>query len=814
MNIIGIVGSNADTSYNRTLLQFIQRHFADTLNIELLEVRDYPMFDATLNISHEEPIASAASKLENADGVIIATPEYNHSVPSALNSFIEWMSYDLHPLEGKPVMIVGASLDIQGSSRAQLHLRQILDAPGVDASVMPGNEFLLGSVHEAFDEQGSLIDEGTVAFLESCIKRFTRFISVANQLNIPEDIKFEPGTYEVSAMGYSGPLPMTVTLGNDRIEDIQIDTSGETQGIADVVFTRIPEQIIEGQTLNIDTVSGATATSQGVLDGVADAVKLANADPDILRNRPRPHKKAEAAPVELETDVVVVGGGGAGLAAAASVIQNGKQVVLLEKFPSVGGNTVRTGGPMNAADPTWQNTFPALPGEDATLKELLEIDQSAIDEEYLEDFHAAQAEIKAYFEAVEAGHDTSEHKEYLFDSTLWHRMQTYLGGRRTDLNGTRTYGDYELVKTLTDNVLESVHWLEDIGVEFNYEQVSMPVGALWRRGHQPTKNEGFAYVNALQKWVTAHGGQIKTEMDVKKLIIEDGRVCGVEAINDGQRYIVRSNAVVLATGGFGSNTKMLQQYNTYWEEIADDTTTSNSPAIQGDGINLGLQADAKLVDMGFIQMLPTCDPKTGALFTGLQVPPANFVMVNQQGRRFVNEFGSRDEISQAAIANGTLYYLIADDEIKKTAFNTNQEKLDQQVARNDGTLYRADTLGELAEQIGIDPAVLVEEIEKYNSYVDAGVDPDFHKSAFDLKVEKAPFYATPRRPAVHHTMGGLKINPQTEVLNTSGQAIPGLYAAGEVSGGIHAGNRLGGNALADIFTFGRFAGTNAAKCRG
>jgi urocanate reductase len=807
MNIIGIVGSNADFSYNRILLQFIAKHFADDFELEICEIRDLPMFDASADRSESEPIASLAEKIELADGVVIATPEYNHSIPSALNSFIEWMSHRLHPFDGKPVMIVGASQDVQGSSRAQLHLRQVLDAPGVGASVMPGNEFLLGTVHEAFDDEGTIKHDGTVAFLESCMKRFLRFITVANLLNLPEDIEFEPGTYEVSAVGHNGALPMTVTFGRDRIEDIRIDTSGETQGIADVVFTRIPEQIIAGQTLNIDTISGATTTSQGVLAGVADAAMLASADPEILRNRPKPSRAPIATPISLETDVVVVGGGGAGLAAAASVIQNGKRVILLEKFPSIGGNTVRTGGPMNAADPTWQQGFAALPGEDVTLREILTMPDSEVDEEYRDDLHALRSEIEEYFAQAEG-------KEHLFDSSLWHRMQTYLGGRRTDMRGTRTYGDYDLVKMLTDNVLDSVHWLEDIGVEFDYEQVWMPVGALWRRGHKPVANEGYAFVQALSTWVESHGGDIRTEMDVKKLIIEEGRVVGVEAMNGDQPVTVRARAVVLASGGFGSNTKMLQEYNTFWQEIADDTTTSNSPALQGDGIHLGLQADAELVDMGFIQMLPTCDPKTGALFTGLQVPPANFVMITQSGRRFVNEFGSRDEISKAAIENGTLYYLIADDEIRKTAFNTDQEKLDAQVARNDGTLYRADSLEELAEQIGIDPAVLVEEIDKYNSYVDAGEDPEFHKSAFDLKVVKAPFYATPRRPAVHHTMGGLKINTETQVINTDGDVIPGLYAAGEVAGGIHAGNRLGGNALADIFTFGRFAGTNAANQQG
>jgi fumarate reductase flavoprotein subunit len=211
--------------------------------------------------------------------------------------------------------------------------------------------------------------------------------------------------------------------------------------------------------------------------------------------------------------------------------------------------------------------------------------------------------------------------------------------------------------------------------------------------------------------------------------------------------------------------------------------------------------------MGFSQMMPVSDPNTGALFSGLQVPPANFVMVNQKGERFVNEYESRDVLTQAAIDNGGLFYLIADEEIKKTAYNTSQEKIDKQVAA--GTLFRSETLAGLAEQINVDPAVLEATVAKYNSYVDAGKDPEFGKDVFDLKVEKAPFYATPRKPAVHHTMGGLKIDPQTHVLTKEDQIIEGLYAAGEVAGGIHAGNRLGGNSLTDIFTFGRIAGKTA-----
>lgn len=804
MKFVGIVGTNAKKSYNRMLLTFMKTHFSEKAEIELLELTDVPMFNESDDQSDTPIIQSFNQKIMEADGVIIATPEHNHSIPSALKSILEWLSFNLHPFDGKPVMIVGASYDVQGSSRAQLHLRQILDAPGVNATVMPGSEFLLGRANHAFDENGNLKEERTIDFLESCFWRFLRFTEVANLLNKPEEVHFSPGAFTVTAPGHNGDLPMVVTLSKERIEEIEIDTSSESEGIADVVFTRIPKQIIEGQTLNIDVLSGASVTSNGVIDGVAKAVKMAGANPDVLRKRPKPASALKKEDEEYTTDVVVVGAGGAGLTAASKVLQEGKKTIVVEKFPAVGGNTVRTGGPMNAADPNWQRGFSAIPGESHTLKEMIEMDEEQIDPDYRSDFRALKEEITAYLA------DNSAHEGYLFDSKLFYRMQTYLGGKRKDLNGQPIYGQYDLVKLLTDKALESVEWLEEIGVEFDKKDVTMPVGALWRRGHKPLKSEGYAYVSALTQFVEGNGGTILTDTAVKELIVEDGKICGVigEGMN-GQKITIHAGAVVLASGGFGANTKMLKQYNTYWTEIEDDIKTSNSPAITGDGILLGQSVGADLVGMGFSQMMPVSDPQTGALFSGLQVPPQNFIMVNQKGKRFVNEYGSRDTLTQAAIDNGGLFYLIADDKIKATAYNTTQEKIDKQVEA--GTLYRANTLEELAEQLGMDASVFVETITNYNSYVDRGEDPEFGKDVFDLKVEQAPFYATPRKPAVHHTMGGLKIDANTHVLNKSGEVISGLYAAGEVAGGIHAGNRLGGNSLTDIFTFGRIAGVMAVK---
>lgn len=609
----------------------------------------------------------------------------------------------------------------------------------------------------------------------------------------------KPGTYDVKAKGHgSSFMPMKVTLSEDSIKDISIDSSGETKGVADEVFKRLPKEIIANQTLNVDAVSGATISSHGVIDGIAQAITEAGGDAQEWKDRVKP-VVIGGQDQKLTTDLVVIGAGGAGLAAAARAIQNRKKVIVLEKYPQIGGNTTRAGGPLNAAEPEWQNQFKALAGEKESLEKLAAMPLDEIDPEYQEDFKKLQKQINDY---VESGED------YLFDSVLLHEIQTYLGGKRTDLNGNEIHGNYALVTELVNNVLDSVNWLTDLGVKFDRSEVTMPVGALWRRGHKPVEPMGYAFISVLGKWIEEHGATILTETRATHLITENNRVTGVIAkSNADSKVTIHAQKVILTSGGFGANTKMVQKYNTYWEHIDDDIATTNSPAITGDGIALGQEANADLVGMGFIQLMPVSDPKTGELFTGIQTPPENFIMVNQKGERFVNEFAERDTLAKAAIANGTLFYLIADEKIKKTAYNTTEESLEAQVKA--GTLLKADTLEELAQKAGMDPDTLVNTIKKYNSYVDSGEDPEFGKSAFNLKCEVAPFYATPRKPAIHHTMGGLKINPQAQVINKDGQVVDGLYAAGEVAGGLHAGNRLGGNSLADIFTFGRIAADTA-----
>ena len=187
MKLVAIVGTNAKQSYNRSLLQFMKGHFVSKADIEILEITDVPMFNETDDQTDTPVIQRFNKAISEADGVIISTPEHNHTIPSSLNSLLEWLSFNIHPLDGKPTMIVGASYDVQGSSRAQLHLRQILDAPELKARVMPGTEFFLGHSEQVLDDDYNLNNPEKVAELEEHFAEFQNFVELTKALVKPED---------------------------------------------------------------------------------------------------------------------------------------------------------------------------------------------------------------------------------------------------------------------------------------------------------------------------------------------------------------------------------------------------------------------------------------------------------------------------------------------------------------------------------------------------------------------------------------------------------------------------------------------------
>lgn len=247
MKIVGIVGTNAETSYNRLLLNFIAEHFKKEIDVEVLDIDEVPMFNQSDDQTNSEPIQLLNKKITEADGVIIATPEYNHSIPSALQSVIEWLSFRIHPLDGKPVMIVGASYDVQGSSRAQLHLRQILDAPGVNAVVMPGNEFLLGEVHKAFDENNKIKDAKTVEFLDSNIKKFMRFVQVVKRMESPEEIEDVSDLEDLFA---NGAIDTTIQDVDMSAEDWVEQAAEATNAVEGNTYVKLDRGILTVDQLN------------------------------------------------------------------------------------------------------------------------------------------------------------------------------------------------------------------------------------------------------------------------------------------------------------------------------------------------------------------------------------------------------------------------------------------------------------------------------------------------------------------------------------------------------------------------------------
>ena len=603
-------------------------------------------------------------------------------------------------------------------------------------------------------------------------------------------LAYTEGTYTATAQGNNGPVTVSVTFSADAITDVTVVEHSETAGLSDRPIAEIPAAIVENQSLAVDTVSGATNSSNAILTAVADCVAQAGGDVEALKAVAV--EKAPVEDVEATYDVVVLGGGGAGLTASITAAQNGAKVILVEKAGSLGGNTLIAGQGFNACDPERQaNTemSEALLGQ---LKSYLDLDPADFGA-FAEVLETVKGQINDY---IASGSTT------LFDSPELHMLHTYMGGKRTGLDGTVIEPDLELARTFATNALDALEWAESIGAQWN-DTTSTILGAMWPRSHGLANGNVITILTDAAK---ANGVEIVTDTRANELIVENGKVVGVKATtSEGANVTLHANSgVVLATGGFSANAPMVVEYNNYWPGLSDTMPSTNAPTITGDGIVMAKAVGADLVGMGFAQLMPSSHPVDGSLFSGIWGSAETQVFVNKEGKRYVNEYAERDVLSKAALAQTDgIFYIICDNKIAKNADVAGMEAK--------GNVVVAETLEELAEKLGIPADTFVETIERYNSFVDAQKDDDFGKPLFGEKIDEAPFVATPRSPSLHHTMGGVKIDTNTHVISTEGNVIDGLYAAGEVTGGLHAGNRLGGNAMTDFLVFGRIAGENAAK---
>ncbi|UYJ02151.1 MAG: flavocytochrome c [Faecalibacterium prausnitzii] len=593
------------------------------------------------------------------------------------------------------------------------------------------------------------------------------------------------GDFTATAKGFGGDVSVTLTLTDGVITGCTAEGKDETEGVGSQAIAKMPGEIAESGSIAVDGVSGATITSTAIKEAAAAALTAAGLNPDDYKTAVENDAAAEDSTVDA--DVVVVGAGGAGMTAAITAAAEGKSVVILESQSMVGGNSVRATGGMNAGKTVYQdeNEFGESAGVEKTLKTAAE---KYADNETITALAKTVSEQWAAYQANPTGY---------FDSVELMELDTMIGGKGIN--------DPELVETLCANSADAIDWLDEHGITLH--NVSSFGGASVKRIHRPVNAEGKTVsvgsymIPLLQENCEKAGVKMMLDTTATEILTDaNGAAVGVKATGaSGETVTVNAKAVVLATGGFGANLDMVVKYK---PELKGFMTT-NAPGIQGQGIEMAQAIGAATVDMDQIQIHPTVEANTAALITeGLRGDGA--ILINEEGQRFIDEVGTRDVVSAAEIAQTGSYSWLVVDQAMADASSVIQGYIKK------GYTVTGATYEELGKAMGVDAAAFAETMEKWNGYVEAKNDPDFGRTSFANPLNTAPYYAVKVTAGVHHTMGGLKINANTEVLNEKGEVIPGLFAAGEVTGGVHGANRLGGNAVADFTVFGRIAGAAAS----
>ena len=543
--------------------------------------------------------------------------------------------------------------------------------------------------------------------------------------------------------GIDGDVVVQVTADAGTIYAVEVLEQNETVGIGSVAVEKLPGAIVEANSLLIDGISGATVTSTAIKTAVREALTKAGLDPAVFEVEQADEGPVEKTPVTLDCDVVIVGAGGAGLTAAVRATQEGAKVLVLEKMPMVGGNSLKASGGMNCADTKFQ---------------------------------AAQ------------GITDSGVQEFIEDT----------------MNGGHMLNDRSLVTTLAENSSEAVEWLESIGAPL--PKVAATGGTTHKYLHSPEDGSpvGSYLVAKLSEVVEANGIEVMLNTTATEILMDGGAAVGVVAEDAEHIYTVNAGAVILASGGFGSNFELMCSFN---PSLANAVTT-NHPGATGDGILMAEAIGAATVDMEQIQLHPTVYQATSMLVSE-KMRSLGAILVNQEGKRFCNDLSTRDAVSAAELEQtGGYAYIIFDQNL------VDHNKSAQEYI-NKGMAAQGQTYEELAQNMGLEGEAIesfVQTMETWNAAVAAGVDEEFGRNnGMDDDLSTAPFYAIQIAPGIHHTMGGIKINSDAQVIDTEGEIIPGLFAAGETTGGVHGGNRIGGNAVCDFVVFGRIAGLGAAE---
>ena len=542
---------------------------------------------------------------------------------------------------------------------------------------------------------------------------------------------FTPGTYEGTGKGYGGDIKVSVTVDETTITDIEVVEQSETESVGGAALPTLVDKVLSAQSVNIDGVSGATYTSDGFLTAVREAITASGADPDSLGQGQTGESETKDT-VTMSTDVVVVGAGGAGLTAALTAVQNGADVVVLEKMAMVGGASAMAGGGTNATGSQWQQSY------------------------------GIEDSPEAYFmDIMKNGHFFSDAR------TLW-------------LYANTQGAAFDWLVAEDGAALPYKNTEPSPSAEHSYGRTFSPDGG------------GAGVISALQEKLAGLGVEIMTETPAQELMVTDGTVTGVKALAaDGTPYEITANSVILATGGYGANTDMLP-------ESVTSLPYAGAVSATGDGLNMATAIGADSFNLDKVNIQPHSivlpDGRGQHTFQGClaMYNKTGSILVSDQGVRFVNEQGSANDI-KAGMEQNQHSYLIMDAASFETyaqtciaSHNFTQEQLDEWLEAN-GTstpvFAHADTLEDLAAIVNIPAGALTDTVERYNGFVAAGEDADFGRKV-TTAMGDGPYYAVEMNLRYYATLGGLRINNSMQVLDTDGQPIQGLYAAGEVVGGV------------------------------
>ena len=559
-----------------------------------------------------------------------------------------------------------------------------------------------------------------------------------------------PVTTEGTGVGKHGDITVAVTFDNGKIQDIKVVKSAENPVLAAKVFSEFKDDVIAQSSTDLDMISGATFSTKGFVDAVNDAAKkagvtLAKADKKALK------KVARDLPKTSNYDVVVIGAGGAGFSAAITAKAAGANVVLLEKMPAVGGNSLISGAEMNVAK-NW-------------VQPKLNIND---------------------------------------DSPELHAQDTFKGGDEK--------GDMKVINVMTHQALDAAKWCRDyLGVRFEDDNLFFFGGHSRKRALIPFGHTGTEFITKFQAKADELGIPVVTNMKAEELIKDkDGRVVGVKATMDGAEYTFNAKGgVVLATGGFGANSEMVKKYN---PKIDERFKTTDAPGTTGEALYMAERAGAQLVNMGYIQTYPICDPLSGAIELIADARFDGAIMLNQEGKRFVEELQRRDVLSEAILnQTGRYCWVLWNDNIGKISNTVKEHANEYEAFTKQGIMATCDDLKCIADFTKIPFDQLQSTVKRVTDMAGKGNDKDFNHRAGLMDMSQGKYYVIKAVPSTHHTMGGVRINEKAQALTAEGKVIPGLWAAGEVTGVTHGTNRLGGNAYTDIIVFGRIAGEAAAQ---